>query len=452
MAAHDTRAGYADPHVPVQARGRRVSESFEIEGGHRVEGTIRPGGNKNAALPLIAAALLTDDEVVLRNVPEIRDVQAQLDLLEALGVQVRRREPSGVALCAGSLGDAEPDPDLCRQIRASVLIAGPLLARRGHVRLAPPGGDVIGRRRLDTHVLALEALGARVSADPYEYAFSAPGGLRGSDVFLDEASVTATENAVMAAALAEGSTTIQNAACEPHVQDLCGLINAMGGQIEGSGTNRLQIEGVKRLHGAEFELGPDYIEVGSLITLAAVTGGELRIVDARPEEHRASRIAFGRLGIVLEADGLDLVVPGGQTLRVAAELGGAIPKIEDAPWPGFPADLTSLAVVAATQSEGTVLIFEKMFESRLFFVDRLVSMGARLILCDPHRVVVSGRSQLVGQQLSSPDIRAGMALVIAALCAEGQSRIQNIQQIDRGYERIDERLGALGARITRVEG
>jgi UDP-N-acetylglucosamine 1-carboxyvinyltransferase len=264
--------------------------------------------------------------------------------------------------------------------------------------------------------------------------------------------VTATENAVMAAALAEGSTTIQNAACEPHVQDLCGLINAMGGQIEGSGTNRLQIEGVKRLHGAEFELGPDYIEVGSLITLAAVTGGELRIVDARPEEHRASRIAFGRLGIVLEADGLDLVVPGGQTLRVAAELGGAIPKIEDAPWPGFPADLTSLAVVAATQSEGTVLIFEKMFESRLFFVDRLVSMGARLILCDPHRVVVSGRSQLVGQQLSSPDIRAGMALVIAALCAEGQSRIQNIQQIDRGYERIDERLGALGARITRVEG
>ncbi len=429
-----------------------MSESFEIEGGHGVEGTIRPGGNKNAALPLIAAALLTDDEVVLRNVPEIRDVQAQLDLLEALGVQVRRPEPNAVSLCAASVGDAEPDPELCGRIRASVLIAGPLLARRGPVRIAPPGGDVIGRRRLDTHVLALEALGARVSADPQEYAFRAPRGLRGRDVFLDEASVTATENAVMAAALAEGSTTIQNAACEPHVQDLCGLINAMGGRIEGSGTNRLHIEGVARLHGAEFELGPDYIEVGSLITLAAVTGGELRIVDARPEEHRATRIAFGRLGIVFEADGPDLVVGGGQTLRVAAELGGAIPKIEDAPWPGFPADLTSLAVVAATQSEGTVLIFEKMFESRLFFVDRLVSMGARLILCDPHRVVVTGRSQLVGQDLSSPDIRAGMALVIAALCAEGQSRIQNIQQIDRGYERIDERLAALGAHITRVEG
>lgn len=428
-----------------------MSESFEIEGGRPVTGTIRPGGNKNAALPLIAAALLTDDEVVLRNVPAIRDVQALLELLAALGVSVEHFEPNAVRLCARGVGDAEPDRELCGRIRASVLLAGPLLARRGHVRLAPPGGDVIGRRRLDTHVLALEALGARVSADPQEYAFSAKGRLRGAEVFLDEASVTATENALMAAALAEGSTSILNAAGEPHVQDLCALLEAMGARIEGAGTNRLRIEGVERLHGAELELGPDYIEVGSLITLAAVTGGELRIADARPAEHRATRIAFARLGIAFEAEGDDLVVPGGQTPRVDADLGGAIPKIEDAPWPGFPADLTSLAVVAATQSEGTVLIFEKMFESRLFFVDRLVSMGARLILCDPHRVVVTGRSQLVGQELSSPDIRAGMALVIAALCAEGRSLIQNIQQIDRGYERIDERLAALGARITRVD-
>jgi UDP-N-acetylglucosamine 1-carboxyvinyltransferase len=426
-----------------------VSESFEIEGGHPVGGTIRPGGNKNAALPLIAAALLTDDEVVLRNVPEIRDVQALLELLEALGVHVERPAPNQVRLRADAVGDSEPDPGLCGRIRASVLLAGPLLARRGHVRLAPPGGDVIGRRRIDTHVLALEALGAHVSSDPHEYAFRAPV-LHGAEVFLDEASVTATENAVMAAALAEGTTTILNAACEPHVQDLCALINEMGGRIEGAGTNRIVIEGVERLHGAEFELGPDYIEVGSLITLAAVTGGELRIVDARPEEHRATRIAFGRLGIRFEADGGDLLVPGGQQPKVATDLGDAIPKIEDSPWPGFPADLTSLAVVAATQSEGTVLIFEKMFESRLFFVDRLVSMGARLILCDPHRVVVTGPSRLVGQELSSPDIRAGMALVIAALCAEGRSRIGNIQQIDRGYERIDERLGELGARINRV--
>ena len=426
-----------------------MSETFEIEGGHRVEGTIRAGGNKNAALPLIAAALLTDDEVVLRNVPEIRDVQVMLELVETLGVSLTRPEPNTVALCSNGVGDGEPDPGLCARIRASVLLAGPLLARRGHVRLPPPGGDVIGRRRLDTHVLVLEALGAQVSSDPGEYTFRSKGRLLGTEVFLDEASVTATENAVMAAALAEGTTTLLNAAGEPHVQDLCGLINAMGGRIEGAGTNHLKIEGVERLHGAEFELGPDYIEVGSLIMLAAVTGGALRILDARPEEHRATRIAFGRIGVEFETDGADLVVPGGQSLRVASDLGGAIPKIEDAPWPGFAADLTSLAVVGATQSEGTVLIFEKMYESRLFFVDRLVSMGARLILCDPHRVVVTGRSQLVGQELSSPDIRAGMALVVAALCAEGRSRIQNIQQIDRGYERIDERLGALGARITR---
>jgi UDP-N-acetylglucosamine 1-carboxyvinyltransferase len=335
------------------------------------------------------------------------------------------------------------------KIRASILLAGPMLARRGHVVLPPPGGDVIGRRRIDTHVLALQALGARFSATNDAYTFELDRRLRGAEIFLDEASVTATENAIMAAALAGGRTTIMNAAGEPHVQDLCRLINAMGGKIRGIGTNVLVIDGVERLHSAEYTLGPDYIEVGSMIVLAAVTGGELRIVDARPDEHRATRIAFGKLGIRFDSDGRDVIVPGGQTLSVQSDLGGAIPKVEDAVWPGFPADLTSIAVVGATQSEGTVVVHEKLFESRLFFVDRLASMGARLILCDPHRVVVTGRSRLWGQELSSPDIRAGMALVIAALCADGTSIIHNVQQIDRGYERIDERLAALGARIAR---
>lgn len=427
-----------------------MSESFVIEGGHRVGGVIRPSGNKNAALPLVAATLLTDEEVVLRNLPVIRDVEAMIRLVAELGVTVTRLAP-GVVSFKGAPSDAEPTPEVAKSIRASILLAGPLLARRGHVRLPPPGGDVIGRRRLDTHVLALEALGAQINAAPHEYTFRS-NKLVGTEVFLDEASVTATENAVMAASLAEGTTTILNAACEPHVQDLCRMLNAMGGQISGIGTNQLVIRGVGRLHGADFTLGPDTIEVGSLIVLAAVTGGELTLLDARPEEHRATRLAFQKLGLNFEARGKDIHVPGGQELRVAHDLGGFIPKIEDAPWPGFPADLTSIAVVAATQTEGTILIFEKMFESRLFFTDRLASMGARLILCDPHRVVVNGRARLVGQELVSPDIRAGMALVIAALCAEGKSVIHNVQQIDRGYERIDERLRALGAQIQRRAG
>jgi UDP-N-acetylglucosamine 1-carboxyvinyltransferase len=423
--------------------------AFEIEGGQPISGTIKPSGNKNAALPLLAASLLSDDEVILRNLPDIRDVNELISLLSDLGVTIGRPAPGAISLRSNALNEGDPDPTACRAIRASVLLAGPLVARRGRVTLPPPGGDVIGRRRLDTHVLALEALGARVEVAPNALTFTADKGLRGTGVFLDEASVTGTENAVMAAALAEGVTTIENAASEPHVQDLCRLLGAMGARIEGAGTNRLTIEGVKRLHGADFTIGPDNVEVGSLIVLAAVTGGELRITGARPLEHRATRIAFGRLGISFHTDGEDLVVPGRQELRVASDLGGAIPKIEDAPWPGFPADLTSLAVVGATQSEGTVLIFEKLFESRLFFVDRLAQMGARLILCDPHRVVVTGRSQLYGAELVSPDIRAGMALLIAALCARGKSTIHNIQQIDRGYERIDERLASLGAKMIR---
>ncbi len=427
---------------------------FVIEGGREISGAIRPRGNKNAALPMLAAAVLTEEEVTLRNVPRIRDVEAQMALLRQLGVSARFEGKDTVRLCAAGLGGDDPDPELCRAIRASILLAGPLLARLGAVDLPAPGGDVIGRRRLDTHVLALEALGASIS-------LGARGGLRcrvgagrlrGDEIFLDEASVTGTENAVMAAALAEGKTRILNAASEPHVQDLCRLLREMGVPIQGIGTNLLVVEGVERLGGADFTIGPDYIEVGSLITLAAVTGGALRLRDARPLEHRATRVAFARLGIDFEpsADGRDLIVPGGQDLRVRTELRGAIPKIEDAPWPGFPADLTSIAVVAATQSRGAVLIHEKMFESRMFFVDRLVSMGAQIVLCDPHRVVVSGPSKLHGQDMVSPDIRAGMAMLIAALCAEGRSVIDNVQQIDRGYERIDERLRQLGARIERV--
>ncbi|MBI3824925.1 MAG: UDP-N-acetylglucosamine 1-carboxyvinyltransferase [Candidatus Rokubacteria bacterium] len=428
-------------------------QRFEIEGGQPIAGRIRPSGNKNAALPLLAAALLTSQDVVLRNVPAIRDVEVMLEILADLGVAVSRRGPGVVALRAAAVDVKDPEVRMARRIRASILLVGPLLARRGHVRTPPPGGDVIGRRRIDTHVLALRALGATFEPGAEVYDFRAHSRLRGAEIFLDEASVTGTENAVMAAALADGRTTIMNAACEPHVQDLCRLINAMGGRITGIGTNALAIDGVERLGGADYTLGPDYTEVGSLIVLAAVTGGDLVIEDARPAEHRATRLALGRLGIGWEvtADGRDVHVPAGQALRVAAEIAGAVPKIEDAPWPGFPADLTSIAVVAATQADGMVLVHEKLFESRLFFVDRLIAMGARLILCDPHRVVVSGPSRLRGQDLVSPDIRAGMALVIAALCAEGRSVIHNVQQIDRGYERIDERLAALGAKITRAD-
>ncbi len=426
-------------------------DRFVIEGGHRLSGTIAPSGNKNAALPLLAAALLTDKRLVLRNVPDIGDVRIMQSLLEQLGVSVERMGPNACALRAATVPSADPDIALARRIRTSPLLAGPLLARRGHVTLPRPGGDVIGRRRLDTHFLALRALGATVEVTPSSYILSADR-LRGADIFLDEMSVTGTEQTLLAAVLAEGHTTVGNAASEPHVQDLCRCLSQMGAQIGGIGTNLLEIEGVASLSGADFTVGPDFMEVGSLIGLAAVTGSELRLVGARPREHRMSRIAFGRLGVTWRDEGDDIVVPGGQELEVNHDLHGAIPKIDSAPWPGFNPDLISTALVVATQARGTVLIHEKMFESRLFFADRLIGMGARIVLCDPHRAVVVGPAQLYGEPegMPSPDIRAGMALLTAALCAKGKSVIYNIGQIDRGYERIDERLSALGARIKRA--
>jgi UDP-N-acetylglucosamine 1-carboxyvinyltransferase len=426
-------------------------KSFVIEGGRPLKGTVVPSGNKNAALPALAAVLLTTEPVVLRNVPDIGDVQAMIALLSDLGVIVRRTGDLELTLQAQEVRKARLDPELCRRIRASILLAGPMLARCGEVDLPPPGGDVIGRRRVDTHLLSLRALGAQISADG-GYTMRT-NGLHGYDILLDEASVTATENAIMAAATAKGTTIIRNAASEPHVQDLCRLLNAMGGAITGIGSNTLVIEGVDRLHGTEYTLNPDYIEIGSFIGLGAVTRGVIRVRHVQPDDLRMIRLVFERLGVWVEFENDDLIVPGGQRLQICADVHGAIPKIDDAPWPGFPADLMSIALVVATQATGTILIHEKMFESRLYFVDKLIGMGARIIVCDPHRAVVVGPSQLHAEPggLSSPDIRAGMALLIAALCAEGTSIIGNIGQIDRGYERIDEKLRALGAAIERVE-
>jgi UDP-N-acetylglucosamine 1-carboxyvinyltransferase len=425
-------------------------ERFIIEGGHRLTGAITISGNKNAALPLLAASLLTEEQIVLHNVPAIGDVAVKLKLLEQLGVQVAWRGEHSVALCAASVLDRDPDRALSRKIRTSVLLAGPLLARRGYVCLVRPGGDAIGRRRLDTHFQALQELGARIEVTPDSYILQTDG-LHGTDMWLDEMSVTGTEQAILAAVLAEGHTTITNAASEPHVQDVCKCLQAMGAQIEGVGTNVLEIDGVARLGGAEYTIGPDFMEAGSLIGLAAVTRSELRLVGARPRDHRMTRIAFEKLGVQWIADGEDIVVPAEQELCVCSDLHGAIPKIDSSPWPGFNPDLMSTALVVATQVQGTVLIHEKMFESRLFFVDRLIGMGARIVLCDPHRAVVVGPSQLYGEPdgLPSPDIRTGISLLIAALCAKGRTVIYNIGQIDRGYERIDERLAAVGARITR---
>jgi UDP-N-acetylglucosamine 1-carboxyvinyltransferase len=424
-------------------------EKFVIEGGYPLSGTLAPAGNKNAALPVLAACLLTEEEVVLRNIPRIRDVEAMLELLAGLGVKVEWREESVVALNASDVRRTDVDPDVADRIRASFLAAGPLLARFGEALMPAPGGDVIGRRRLDPHLDAFRALGARVEATR-SYRVSAPSGLRACDFFMDEPSVMATENALMAAALTPGSTVIHNAASEPHVQDLARLLLQMGARIEGIGSNVLIVHGREELGGADYAIGPDYIEVGSFIALAAVTGGELRITDVVGSDLRMTRLVFERLGCRVEYDGDDVVVPPEQRLRVRDDAGEAVSKIEDGPWPAFPADLTSIALALATQAEGMVLVFEKMFENRLFFVDKLVSMGARVILCDPHRAVVSGPSRLHGERMESPDIRAGMAMLIAALCAEGTSEIGNVGQIDRGYERIDERLRALGARIERV--
>jgi UDP-N-acetylglucosamine 1-carboxyvinyltransferase len=423
-------------------------ERLIVRGGRRLHGTVRVAGNKNAAGPALAAALLSEEPVRLRNLPGIGDIGVFIDLLRRLGVEIEPEGENGLVAAAARVTTGKVDAQLGRRIRMSLLLAGPLLARLGHAELPPPGGDVIGRRRIDTHLLALQALGAKVDFARDGYRLTASR-LHGADILLDEMSVTATENVLLAAVLADGRSIIRNAASEPHVQDLCALLTAMGARIDGIGTNCLVVDGVTSLHGADYTIGPDYLEVGSFIGLAAVTHSALRIADCRPEEHGMTRIMLNRLGVDWRVDGNDIVVPEDQQLTVVDDHGHAVPKIDDAPWPGFPADLISIATVIATQARGAVLIHEKLFESRLFFVDRLIAMGARIVLCDPHRVVVIGPSQLYGQALVSPDIRAGMALLIAALCAEGESVIDNVHQIDRGYERIEERLLALGADVRR---
>jgi len=426
-----------------------VAESFVIEGARSLNGTIRASGNKNGALPILAACLLSPEPIVLRNVPRIRDVETMVELIADLGADTDWTGPNEVRVHAAELAKTELDEELCSRIRASVLLAGPLLARYGQAIVPPPGGDVIGRRRLDTHIHALTQLGAEIEANR-QYRMRTDG-LRGAQVFLDEASVTGTENAIMAAVLARGETVIGNAACEPHVQDLCRFLVTLGARIEGIGSNVVHIEGRAELSGGEYRIGCDHIEVASFIGLGAITSGEIAIDDVEPADLIAILPTFERLGVRVEIDGRTVRVPDGQDLEIRDDLGGQIPKVEDGPWPAFPADLTSIAVVIATQARGTVLVFEKMFESRLFFVDKLVNMGARIILCDPHRVVVTGRAKLYGERLTSPDIRAGMAMLLAGLCAEGSSTIGNIGEIDRGYERIDERLRGLGAHIERVE-
>jgi len=423
-------------------------ERFVVEGGRRLEGTIRPGGNKNAALPILAACLLTDEPVTLRNLPDIQDVRVMLQILEGLGASVERLETNVVRITAKGEISSNPDVALSKKIRASILLAGPLLARCGSVAVAKPGGDAIGRRRVDTHLLALESLGAQIEVSAQEYRMAVHA-LKGKSMFLDEASVTATENAVMAAVLAEGDTLIYNAAAEPHVQDLCRFLNILGAQIDGIATNSLKIRGVESLHGGEFTIPSDHIEVGSYIGLAAVTRSEIVIEEGVPEHMYAVRHMLEKLGVEIVIEGNNIRVPKNQELRVRYDIGAAVPKIDDGPWPLFPADLLSIMIIVATQAEGTVMIFEKMFESRLFFTDKLISMGARIILCDPHRAIIVGGHRLHGAEISSPDIRAGMALLLAALCAKGESIIHNIHQIDRGYERIEERLAPLGARIRR---
>lgn len=423
-------------------------EKFIIQGGIPLNGTIVPSGNKNSALPILASTLLTDQPITLRNLPNIGDVRTMLTLLQDLGATVERHDNHSVTVQVTDVCSTCPNPSLFSEIRGSLTLLGPMLARAGQVSVALPGGDRIGRRRIDTHLLALGALGAQIRYND-SLELDAPI-LRGAEIWLDETSVTGTENAIMAACLARGQTTIRNAASEPHVQELCGFLNGIGAQISGVGSNVLHIEGQERLRGGECTIGPDFMEVGSFIGLAAVTGGEIRIRNAAPQHLGMIGMVFKRLGVSFEIQGEDVLIPAGSRLSIVDDLGGAVPKVDDAPWPGFPTDLMSIALVVATQAKGTVLIHEKMFDSRLYFVDRLISMGARIIVCDPHRAVVVGPASLHGETLHSPDIRAGMALLIAALCASGTSEIYNIHQIDRGYERIETKLQDLGARIERV--
>ncbi|MGQ9662100.1 MAG: UDP-N-acetylglucosamine 1-carboxyvinyltransferase [Kiritimatiellia bacterium] len=421
---------------------------FVIHGGKRLRGRLTVMGNKNAALPMLAACVLTDEPVQLRNLPLIEDVRVMLDILDSLGVSISLRGHT-VTLCAAGIRRYRLPEQLCRKVRSSILFAGPLVARHHRAVLFPPGGDVIGRRRLDPHLDGLRQLGIGVSMHE-QYTFEQRR-FRGTHVLLEEASVTATENVVMAATLAPGKTTIFNAACEPHVQDLCHMLNAMGARISGIGTNQLTIEGVSALHGTPHEISPDYVEAVSFIAAAAVTSGEILVEPFDLSSMNVVARQFRKLGLRWNASATSVHLPPQQRLRIRNDLGQAIPKIEDGPWPAFPSDLMSVAIVIATQAEGTMLFFEKMFESRMFFVDRMIAMGARIILCDPHRVIVNGPARLHGTHLSSPDIRAGMALVLASLCAKGTSVIGNAEIIDRGYERVAQRLRMLGAEIERVK-
>ncbi len=437
---------------PAQAApANPVMEKFVIDGGVPLNGTVVPAGNKNAALPILAACVLTTDELIVSNVPRIRDVDAMLRVLDGIGVTVEWRDEHEVALCAAAVtSEAHIDRAHAERIRASFLLAGPLLARFGHADMPPPGGDVIGRRRLDPHLDAFRAMGAEFRHERDIVIEAAGGRLRAGDVFMDEPSVMATENALMAAALTPGETVIGNAASEPHVQDLARMLVKMGADIRGIGSNVLTVTGKDELGGCRHTVGPDHIEIGSFMALAGVTGGELRIADTDPGDLRMIRLVFAKLGLHSEIDGDTVIVPGGQELVAARDVGEHKATVQDGPWPAFPADLTSIAVALATQCEGSILIHEWMFENRLVFTDKLVLMGADITLCDPHRAIVSGPCRLRGERVESPDIRAGMAMLIAALCADGRSEIGNIRQIDRGYERIDERLRDLGAQIERV--
>jgi UDP-N-acetylglucosamine 1-carboxyvinyltransferase len=424
-------------------------DSFVVKGGQPLKGEIRAAGNKNAALPILAACLLTNQEVHLTNVPAIRDVDAMLTIMSDLGVSIRHLGPNEIVVHAKECTKTELRPDIASTIRASLLLAGPLLARCGRVTLPRPGGDLIGRRRIDTHLLALEGLGARCEVNHKSYTMVTDRGLRGDDIFLDEMSVTATENAIMAAACARGTTIVRNAASEPHIQDLISFLQSLGAHVDGAGSNMLTIHGIDGLGGGSYRIQPDHTEVASFIALAAASHSEITIKDTAPDHLRMTLMVFRKLGVHVEIRGNDIFVPRHDRLDVVFDAHGAIPKIDDGPWPAFPTDMMSVTIVLATQAEGTVLIWEKMFEGRMIFVDKLLAMGARLVLCDPYRVVVVGPSALHGEEMVSPDIRAGVALLIAALCAEGTSVIRNVGQIDRGYEQIEQRLSALGAQIER---
>lgn len=424
-------------------------EKFIIEGGHPLKGEVTPSGNKNAALPLLAACLLSDEPIILHNVPQILDVKSMRSLIESLGVIIDDIDQHTWRIHSKDIQPGKLDPDLCRKIRASILLAGPLTARCGELHLPPPGGDVIGRRRVDTHILALEKLGAKVNYDNRLFNFCSDG-LHGADILLDEASVTATENAIMAAVIAKGDSIIRNAASEPHIQDLCLFLNHLGAKIKHIGSNTLHIQGVPKLHGGEFTIGPDYLEVVSFIGAAVVTKGEIRIRNAGPQHLNMVRMVLSRLGVDIIVDGEDIIVPTDQRLEVEPDLGDVIPEISVMPWPAFPTDLMSIAIVIATQSKGTVLFHDWMYPSRMFFTDKLAGMGAKIVLCDPHRCIVQGPSRLLGENMDSPDIRAGMALLLAALSAKGESTIRNIGQIDRGYEDVEHKLAQLGAHIQRI--